>query len=74
MLKMGGVISRFFQLVLGVFFKLVLNAINKYLKVLEVFLEKGFEFWPRDWSNAFVAALVLGLSEIDGATKECGGK
>ena len=54
--------------------KLALNAIDKWLGVLKVLSEKVLKLRPCDRSGAFVAALVLGLFEADGATKDCGGK
>ena len=74
MLKVGSVISSLFQLVLGVPSKLTLDAINKGLKVSEVFLEEGFELWLCNWGGALVAAFVMGSSEADGAAEEGGGK
>ena len=74
MLKVGGVVSSFFQLVLGVPSKLAPDAINKGLGVPEIFLEEVLELRPHDRSGALIAALVLGPSEADGATKEGGGK
>ena len=74
MFKVGGLVSSFFQLVLEVLFELSPDAINKCLEVSEVLSEKVVELRPRDRSFAFVAALVLGPSEADGATEECGSK
>ena len=74
MLKVGCPVSGFFQLVLGVPPKLTPDAVNKGLRASEVLSEEGLEFWPRDRSGAFVAALVLSLSEADGATEEGGGE
>ena len=73
-LKVGGVISNFFQLILRVLFKLTLDIIDKGLRVSKVFLKKGLKIKLRNWSSALVAALVLGLSEADRATEEFGGK
>ena len=61
-------------MVLGVPSKLASDAIDKGLEVPEVLLEEVLELRPRDWSDAFVAVLVLGPSEADGATEEGGGK
>ena len=61
-------------MVLGVFSKLTLDAINKGLGLPEVFLEKGLELWPCDWSSAFMVALVLDPSKTDSTTKKSGGK
>ena len=61
-------------MVLGVPSKLAPDAINKGLGVPKVFLEEDLELRPRNRSGAFVATLVLGPSEADGATKEGGGK
>lgn len=44
MLKVRGVVLSLFQLVLGVHFKLTLNAIDKSLGVSKVFLEEGLKF------------------------------
>ena len=63
-----------FQLVLGVPSKLTLDAINKDLRVFEVFLEESLKVKPRDRSGAFVAALMLGLFEANSATKIYGSK
>ena len=74
MLKIRGVVSSLFNLVLGVLFKLAPNAINKSLKLSKVFLEKDFKLWPCDWSKVFVTAFILGLSKADYATEKIGGK
>ena len=74
MLKVGGVVSSLFQLVLGVFSKLAPDTINKGLGVPKIVLEEVFELRPCDRSGAFVAAFVLGPSEADSATEEGGGK
>ena len=71
---MGGVISSLFQLVLGVFSKLALDAINKDLGVPKVLLEESFELRRCNQSDTFVTALLLDLSEADGAMEKCGGK
>ena len=39
-------VSGFFQLVLGVPSKLIPDIVDKGLRIPEIFLEKGFEFWP----------------------------
>ena len=70
MLKVGCPISDFFQLILGVPPKLTPEAVNEGLGASEVFFKEGLELWPRDWSSALVAALVLSPSEADGATEE----
>ena len=44
MLKVEGLISSIFQLVLGIPFKFALDIIDKGLRVLKVFLEEGLEF------------------------------
>ena len=67
---MGCPISDFFQLILGVPPELTPDAVNEGLRASEVLLEEGLELWPRDWSGALVAALVLSLFEADGATEE----
>ena len=71
---MGCPISDFFQLILGVLPKLTPDAVNEGLKASEVLSEEGLELWPRDRSGALVATLVLGPSEADGTTEECGGE
>ena len=58
-----------FQLVLRVSFKLILNIIDKSLKIPKVFLEKGFEIRPNNRKNTFMAILVLNLSEVNNITK-----
>ena len=63
-------ISDFFQLILGVLPKLTPDAVNEGLRASEVLMEEDLELWPRNWSGALVAALVLGPSEADGATEE----
>lgn len=63
-------VSSFFQLILGVPYKLILNIVNKSLGISEVYQEEGFELGPRNWSGVFMAALVLNPSEPNGATKE----
>ena len=74
MLKVGDVVSSFFQLVLGIFSKLIPNAINKSLGVLKVFSEKGLELWLRDLNSSLVIMLVLGPFEADNAIEESGVK
>ena len=74
MLKVRGIISSFFQLVLRVPSKLAPNAIYKGLGVNKVLLEEGFELRLRDWNNALVIIIVLSQTEADGATEEGGGK
>ena len=74
MLKMGSLISGFFQLVFRVSPKLTPNAVNKGLRASEVFLEERRKLWLRDGSDIFVAAFVLNPSEADGTTEEGGGK
>ena len=64
----------FFQLVLGILPKLTPDAINKSLGASKIFSEEGLEIWLCDESGAFVAALVLNLSEADGTTEEDDGK
>ena len=59
MLKIGCLISGFFQLVLRVPPKLTPDAVNKNFRVLEVFLEEDFEFGSCDGSGVFVAAFML---------------
>ena len=71
---MGGVILRLFQLVLGSPFKLTLDAINKSLEVIEVFLEEGLEVRLHDKNGTLVAALKLGPSKADSAIEVWGGK
>ena len=74
MLNVGYPVSGFFQLVLGIPPKLTLDTVNGGLGAPQILSEEGFKLWPRDGSEAFVALLVLGLSEADGNTKEGGGK
>ena len=74
MLKVGGVILSFFQLVLAVSFKLIPDAINKGLKVSKVFLKENLEVRLCNQSGALMPLLMLGPSGIDTAIKKCGGK
>ena len=67
---MGGVVSSFFQLVLGVSSKFTPDTIDKGLGVSKILLEKGLEPCPRDHSGAFVAMLVLNPLEADGVAKK----
>lgn len=55
---------------LGVSFELILNIVNKDLKIFKVFLEKSFEFWPCNRSDTLIAALLLDLSKADNIIKE----
>ena len=71
---MGAVVSSLCQLVLEIPSKFAPDIINKGLKVSKVFLENGFELWPRDWNGVFVVTFVLGPFEADGAAKEDSGK
>ena len=43
MLKVGDIVLSFFQLVLGIFFKLAPNAIDKGLEVSRIFLEESLK-------------------------------
>lgn len=61
-------------MVLRVSSKFTPYIINEGLRISKVFLEKDFELWPSDWSGALVTAFMLGLSKVDGATKEFGSK
>ena len=61
-------------MVLGIIFKLTPNAINKSLGISKIFLEESLKVGPRDRSGALVAALMLGSSEANSATKEYGSK
>ena len=74
MLKVGGITSSFFQLVLEVPSKLTSDTINKGLGVSKILSKESFKLWPRDWSGAIVAVLVLGSSEVNGAAEEGGSK
>ena len=71
---MGFLVLSFFQLILVVPPKLTLDVVNKGLRASNVLSEEGFKFWPRDGNGAFVAALVLSLSEADRTMKEDDGK
>ena len=70
MLKVEGVISSLFQLVLEVPSKPTSNAINKALGVSKVFLEEVIKLRPHYQSGAFVAAFLLGPSEANGVAEE----
>lgn len=63
-----------FKLILGVASELTLHIINKNSKIPKVFLEKGLKLWSCNWSDVFVAVLMLGLSEVDDITEKCYGK
>lgn len=71
---MGGINSSFFQLALGVSFKLTLDTTDKNLKVPKIFLEDFFEVKPNDGSCAFMSMLMLSPSKADDATKIWGSK
>ena len=71
---MGCPVSGLFSLVLRVPPKLTPDIVNKGLGASEVLTKKGFELRLLDRCDALVAALVLSLSEADGAMEECGGK
>lgn len=58
-----------FQLVLRVFFELILNIINKGLEILKILLKKGFKVKPHNGSGTLIAAFVLSSSEANNATK-----
>lgn len=58
---MGCQIPGFFSLVLGVFFELAFDIINKTLEISKVFPEKDFELGLDNLSGVLVAALVLYL-------------
>ena len=73
-MKVGGVVSSLFQLILEVSSELTPDAIDKGLRVPKILSEEGLELWPRDQSGTFVIAFVLGPFEADGATEEGGGK
>ena len=48
MLEVRSIVLSFFQLVLKVFSKLILNIVNKSLGIFEIFLKKNFEIEPWD--------------------------
>lgn len=68
-LKIGDVLSSFFQLILGVSSKLTPDCINKGLRISEILLEERFEVKLRVKNGIFVAVLMLSLFEADGTTK-----
>ena len=68
-MKVGGVISSFFQLVLGVPSKLILDIIDKGLEISKVFLKENLTIKSHNRIDAFVAAFILKLSEANGATE-----
>ena len=75
---MGCPVLGFFQLVLGVPPKLTPDTVNEGLETPEILLKEGYKLWPRDGSDAFVAALVAALVlspfKADGTTEKGGGK
>ena len=72
MLKMRCLVLGFFQLILGVLPKLILEVVNEGLKTSKIFLKESFKLKLYDKSGAFMVALMLSSSEIDG-TIEIGG-
>ena len=70
MLKVGCLISDFFQLILGVPPKLTPDAVNEGLRASEIFSKEGLELWPRDQSDALVVTLMLSPSEADRTTEK----
>ena len=66
---MKGIVLSLFQLILEVFFKLTLNAINKDMKVLKVLLQKGIKVKIYNRNGTFVATLILSSSDVNNATK-----
>ena len=59
-------ISNFFQLVVGVSSKLILDIINKSLRISKVFSEKSFELRLCNQNGTFLTTCVLNLFNSDG--------
>ena len=70
MLKLWCLVSGFFQLVLGVFSKLILNIVNKGLKIPKVLSKKSFKFWLHDKNGAIVMVFMLNLFEVDSTVEK----
>ena len=63
-------VLNFFQLILGIVSKLILNIVDEGLRIPKVLPEEDFELWPRDWNGALRAAFVLSQSETDDVTEK----
>lgn len=57
-------------MVLRIFYKLILDIIDKGLKIFKVFLKKGFEVGPQNKNGAFITMLILSLLDADSARKK----
>lgn len=69
MLKMGDIVSSFFQLISEFSFKLTPDFVNKGLRISNIFLEKDIEVGLCDQIGALIATHVLNSSELDRATE-----
>lgn len=69
MLKVECLVLSFFKLKLKIFSKLILNVIDKSIKVSKVFLEEDFKVGLCDISSTFIVIFMLGLSENNYTTK-----
>lgn len=69
-LKMECPILHFFQLVLGVFLKLIFDIVNKGFKIPKVFSKKSFKIRLYNKSGTLMTALMLNLFEADSATEK----
>ena len=74
MLKVGDIVSSFFQLVLRILFKLTPDIVDKSLRISEDFLKEDFKIKLYDQSGALMMALVLSPSETDRVQKIKSGK
>ena len=60
----------FFQLILEVFSKLILNIANKNLRISKVFLKEGFKVRPCNKSDTLVIAFMLSPPKTNSAIEE----
>lgn len=57
-------------MVLRISLKLILNIVNKGLRIPNILFKQDFEFRLYDKSSAFVVAFVLSLFEADSTIKK----
>ena len=65
MLKIGDTVSSFFQFILEFPSKLILDFLNKGLRIFDIFSERNFKVGPCDQSGGLIATHMLSLSKLD---------
>lgn len=70
MLEVRYQVLNFFQLVLEIFSKLVLNIVNQSFRISKIFLKKSFELKLHDEDNALLAMFILSLLQVNNTIKK----